>query len=525
MAAFQSLRSRIFATIFLLACLLLGLVYWLLQEALLGLVEQEVRVQEKIMLEMVREPALHVLVTQEYSALQPLLEGLRNDERIVRAALADAGGTVVAASHAADLGRQLGALPLEPDTHRHAIDLLRSSVRLGTLALEFSRQPLVEAQQDARQLTMAIAAGGMILITLAGLGTAWLLTRRLDRLRLAAEKLAAGDLTVRTGLRGRDEVAALSRSFDLMARRVAENQYALMRLNMALERRVQERTADLSRSLEDMQRMQEQLVQSEKMAALGSLVAGVSHEINTPLGISVTAASYVEELLKSLEEGIRSGRLTRTDLAKFMAQATEGNATVLANLRRAAELIRNFKMVAVDQSSAKRREFMLLETLREIVSTLSPLLKNRRIRLQLDIPDGIAMDSYPGPLGQVITNLFSNALLHAFEGRAEGYIAIKARAYADNSVALYFSDDGVGVPPAYLGRLFDPFFTTKSGEGGSGLGLNIAYNIVTGILGGQITVDSRLGEGTTFTITMPRTAPQSAERSKPAAGTAQVSAA
>jgi signal transduction histidine kinase len=152
----------------------------------------------------------------------------------------------------------------------------------------------------------------------------------------------------------------------------------------------------------------------------------------------------------------------------------------------------------------------------EIVSTLKPMLRNRNIDLLLDVPDGIAMDSYPGPLGQVITNLFSNALLHAFEGRAGGTISIMARTYADGSVAIYFSDDGVGIAPEHLSRIFYPFFTTKSGEGGSGLGLSIVYNIVTGVLGGSISTESRHGAGCTFTITLPRVAP-TADRGRPAA--------
>jgi signal transduction histidine kinase len=237
-------------------------------------------------------------------------------------------------------------------------------------------------------------------------------------------------------------------------------------------------------------------------------VAGVSHEIDAPLGISVTAATYVDELFKALEERLRSGRFTPEYLDEFIGKVTDANAMTLANLQRAAELIRNFKMVAVDQASAQRREFMLMETVQEIVSTLRPLLRNRRVELVLDLPDGISMDSYPGPLGQVITNLFSNALLHGFEGRSSGRITIKARTYADQSVGLFFSDDGAGVPAEHLNRIFDPFFTTKGGEGGSGLGLSIAYNIFTGLLGGSITVESRPGEGATFTITMPRVAPQ-----------------
>ncbi len=502
-----TLRARIAAAIFLVVGALIGVAFWQVLNTLQTLLQEQVVAQEQLLLDVLRDDAALALQNQAVDGLRHQLAALQRDKHFLRAVLADSAGRVVLDSEQTQPGRRLSELRPAPGAHWRRLALGSAAQRSGTLVLEFSRAQLDEAQEDAFSLGIAIAATGMILITLVGLAIGWLLTRRIDRLRAAAEQMADGNLAVRTGLRGGDEVAALSRAFDLMAQRVAASQYELLRLNRALEHRVQQRTIDLSKSLEEMQRMQDQMVQSEKLAALGSLVAGVSHEINTPLGISVTAATLVEELLKSLEERLRSGGLTRQFLQDFMARSTEANAMALANLQRAAELIRNFKMVAVDQASAKRRQFMLRETVQEIVSTLKPMLKNRRIEVLLDIPDGIAMDSYPGPLGQVITNLFSNALLHAFEGRAEGAIAIKARAYADGTVAVHFSDDGVGIEPEHLNRIFDPFFTTKSGEGGSGLGLSIAYNIVTGVLGGRISAESRLGEGSTFTLTMPLVAP------------------
>lgn len=502
-----TLRARIAATIFLLVGLLVGVAFWQVLGALQTMLQEQVVAQEERTLDMLKDASLQVLASGNPAVLQSQFIGLQRDKHVVRAVLADAQGQVVVASNAADVGHKLLALKPSPRAYWRKRILGNPMARTGTLALEFPSTQFDEAREDAMSLGIAIAATCMILITLAGLGIGWLLTRRIDKLREAAQQMADGNLAVRTGLRGRDEVAAVSRAFDLMAQRVAASQYEMMRMNRALEHRVRQRTLELTKSVEDMQRVQDKLIQSEKLAALGSLVAGVSHEIDTPLGISVTAATYVDELFKALEEQLRSGRFTREYLDEFITKVTDANAMSLANLQRAAELMRNFKMVAVDQSSAKRREFMLMETIQEIVSTLRPLLKNRRVDLVLDLPDGISMDSYPGPLGQVITNLFSNSLLHGFEGRSSGCITIKARSYADKSVGLFFSDDGQGVPSEYLNRIFDPFFTTKGGEGSSGLGLSIAYNIVTGILGGSIAVESRLGEGTTFTITMPRVAP------------------
>lgn len=507
MLAAVTLRARIAAAIFLVVGVLVGVASWQLHRALQTLLQEQVLAQEHLLLDVLREDAALALQAGDFDALRRRMMALQRDRRILGAAVADGTGRVVFASETGQLGLRVDRLPPAAGRQWRQLALGSPKQPAGTLALAFSLAAQEEAREDAVSLGIASAAAGMILITLVGLAVGWLLTRRIDRLRVAAQQMAEGNLAVRTGLGGRDEVAALSRAFDLMAQRVAASQQELLRLNRALEHRVQQRTGELTRSLEEMKRLQDQMVQSEKLAALGSLVAGVSHEINTPLGISVTAATLVEELLKSVEERLRSGGLTRQFLQDFVARATEGNAMALANLQRAAELIRNFKMVAVDQASAKRRQFMLRETVHEIVSTLRPLLKNRRIELRLDVADGIAMDSYPGPLGQVITNLFSNALLHAFEGRAEGTITIKARGYADGSVALYFSDDGSGIAAGDQPRIFDPFYTTKSGEGGSGLGLSIVYNIVTGVLGGSISVESRAGAGTTFTLTMPQVAP------------------
>lgn len=503
-----TLRARIAAAIFLLVGALVGVAFWQVLNVLQTMLQEQVVAQEERTLDLLKDASLQALASGNPVLLQSQFVGLQRDKHVLRAALADAQGRVVVTSHPADLGQKLLSLQPGAQAYWRKRILGNPAARTGTLALEFPSAQFDEAREDARSLGVAIAATCMILITLVGLGIGWLLTRRIDKLREAAQQMADGNLAVRTGLRGRDEVAAVSRAFDLMAQRVAASQYEMMRMNRALEHRVRQRTLELTQSVEEMKRMQDKLVQSEKLAALGSLVAGVSHEIDAPLGISVTAATYVDELFKALEERLRSGRFTPEYLDEFIGKVTDANAMTLANLQRAAELIRNFKMVAVDQASAQRREFMLMETVQEIVSTLRPLLRNRRVELVLDLPDGISMDSYPGPLGQVITNLFSNALLHGFEGRSSGRITIKARTYADQSVGLFFSDDGAGVPAEHLNRIFDPFFTTKGGEGGSGLGLSIAYNIVTGLLGGSITLESRPGEGATFTITMPRVAPQ-----------------
>ena len=184
---------------------------------------------------------------------------------------------------------------------------------------------------------------------------------------------------------------------------------------------------------------------------------------------------------------------------------------VMHNLTQAADLVSSFKQVAVDQTSTKRRKFDLKEVVEEVLATVHHLVKTKPIHVRTDLADGIEMDSYPGPLGQVLNNLFNNVLEHAFAGRAGGEISIRTRREGQDQVLLEFRDDGAGIEPAHLPKIFDPFFTTRLGQGGSGLGLNIVHNIVTGVLGGYITVNSQLGRGTSFTLLIPVVAPRAAD--------------
>jgi signal transduction histidine kinase len=185
----------------------------------------------------------------------------------------------------------------------------------------------------------------------------------------------------------------------------------------------------------------------------------------------------------------------------------DSSQLVTRNLRRAAELITSFKHVAVDQTSSQRREFDLGEVLREVVGTLHHTFRKTPYTLDIDVPEGILMDSYPGPLGQVATNLINNALTHGFEGRDHGRMLFRVRPVGTDRVDIEFSDDGKGIPADNLKHVFDPFFTTRLGQGGSGLGLNITYNIIEGLLGGSIRVTSEPGQGTHFVIEIPLKAP------------------
>ncbi|MES2316350.1 MAG: CHASE domain-containing protein [Pseudomonadota bacterium] len=265
--------------------------------------------------------------------------------------------------------------------------------------------------------------------------------------------------------------------------------------------------SDLSTVLVTLKQAQTNLITSEKMASLGSLVAGVAHELNTPIGNSLLTATALDDMVSAFEKKYAEGGVKRSALEAHMADTKLACSIMTSSLRRAADLITSFKQVAVDQTSDKRRRFDLAEVMHDTLATFAAQLRRVNCETRIDCPPALILDSYPGSVGQILSNLINNALLHAFEGRSSGTLVITARAASDDQVVLIFSDDGVGMPPKILHQVFDPFFTTKMGQGGSGLGMNIVYNIVTGMLGGSIDVESSTEHGTSVTIRMPRAAP------------------
>ncbi|HEY8024312.1 MAG TPA: ATP-binding protein [Burkholderiaceae bacterium] len=267
--------------------------------------------------------------------------------------------------------------------------------------------------------------------------------------------------------------------------------------------------AELAGVLNTLNAAQEELVQNKKLAGLGSLVSGIAHELNTPIGNCMMAASTLSDQTRTFSaQFAEKGSVKRSDLTAYFEEAKSAGDMLSRNLHRAAELIASFKQVAVDQTNLNRRRFMLDTTIDNIVLTLKTRLKKTPFKIEQQVPGHIECDSYPGQLGQVLSSLLDNALLHGFDGRDIGTIAISAELDKDVGVILRFSDDGNGIAAEHLERVFDPFFTTKLGKGGSGLGLNIVYNIVSGVLGGTIKVTSEAGKGTKFQISLPLVAPR-----------------
>jgi signal transduction histidine kinase len=322
----------------------------------------------------------------------------------------------------------------------------------------------------------------------------------LQQIMTAMRAITSGNLERRViGTKATDEIGAMARAVDVfrenaIAKRTAEND-----LRASKER--------AENALAELRATQQNLIDAERLAALGGLVAGVAHEVNNPVGISLTVASSMERRAAAFEADLKARTpLRRSQLEDFVQTSKDASQQLVSNLQRAAELIQSFKQVAVDRSHAERREFDLHEASEQIVASLRPVLKKAPITLHMNVPEGLTLNSYPGSYGQVLTNLFLNAVNHAFADGRAGTIRFEAKARSSDDIEIVFADDGAGMTPEVQRQAFNPFFTTRRSEGGTGLGLHIVYNLVTQQLGGRMMLDSKPGQGTTFRIIIPRAA-------------------
>lgn len=247
----------------------------------------------------------------------------------------------------------------------------------------------------------------------------------------------------------------------------------------------------------------DQLIEAEKMASLGGLVAGVAHEINTPVGIGVTAASHLRERYLILKQEYDSGALRKPSLESFMDTCAEATRILESNLQRASVLIHSFKQIAVDQSSGDKRRFNVREYLDELILSMHPELKKTKLTVEQDCEDELWIDSYPGAISQILTNLIMNSIIHAYDPPAKGTLLISF-SEREEHYELVYTDDGKGIEDSARQQIFEPFFTTRRGQGSSGLGLHICYNLVKQTLAGHIECDSGIDEGTRFTMVLPK---------------------
>jgi len=355
----------------------------------------------------------------------------------------------------------------------------------------------------------------------------------LQELAKYAERISKGDFTHAIQKTSEDEIGQLCHAFNTMSKTIKNNMEVIGNANRALQQahdelevKVEIRTQDLlamneemkaineelAHTLENLRETQLQLVQSAKMASLGSLVAGVAHEINTPIGVGVTAITHLQEITKEFIQLYEVGELKRQDLKNYLVDCDEAIKIIFSNLERASHLIRSFKQVSVDQSNEVGRVFHVKKYLDEILLSLQPKLKRTQHIVTIQCDEELKMDSYPGAFAQIITNLVVNSLVHAYDMEAAGEIKIVVVKNDDNKICLTYSDNGKGMEPAVVEKIFNPFFTTKRGRGGTGLGLSILYNIITQQFGGTIECSSTVGKGTTFIIQFPIITPSNAEK-------------
>jgi signal transduction histidine kinase len=291
-----------------------------------------------------------------------------------------------------------------------------------------------------------------------------------------------------------------------LLRRLAEYQ-------SSLEKRVEHRTRALEKSnnelhlaMERLDQARVELVRGEKLAGLGSLVAGVAHELNTPIGNTVIVASTMQEQVTSFTKTFNSGNLRKSDLKLLLERVNEGTELLIRSTHRARDLVASFKHVAVDQTSDRRREFKVAEVVDDVLNTMRPSFSGMNINSEVQ-PD-ILCEGYPGPLGQLLTNLIQNAIIHGVGQAKDGLVSVMCKSLDDNQMEIVVEDNGQGMTPEIMKKIFEPFFTTRLGSGGSGLGLSIVHNLATGMLGGKIAVESTIGKGTRFIVTLPRISPE-----------------
>ena len=456
------------------------------------------------------------LVFRDRVAAQDTLAALHAKPEITHACLylrnGDGSETLIGSYAAEGESRcppQSGSIGLERQAKTVTIitPVELKGARVGTLSMTQTLAPLLTGVRTQVIITLVVFAVSFAVSFLVGWWIQRGIAKPITALAETAQRVSeTQDYDLRALYEARDEVGQLVVHFNQMLTQIALRRAQLQTAREDLQLQVEEKTTantELRRVLERLQEAQAQLVQSEKLASLGGLVAGVAHEINTPVGVGVTAASALEASTQQLRRQYESDNMRRSDLERFIATAAESTGIILHNLQRAADLIQSFKQVAVDQSSGERRCFQLKHYLEEVLLSLQPQIRKHGHSATVECPSELSIDSYPGALAQIVTNLVSNSLAHGYSSDQHGNLRVVVREVGDH-IELVYSDDGCGIPPEHMGKVFDPFFTTKRGRGGSGLGLHIVFNLVVQLLHGKVWLDSRPGEGTSVTVQFPK---------------------
>ena len=367
------------------------------------------------------------------------------------------------------------------------------------------RQPMAEIFPLIRTFYIVAVAVSVFAIAISTLLAIYRIRWVLSPLRTlidAASAVSSGDYNIDLGYVPVLEVSELAHHFQVMVNAVFERESNLDQL-------VKERTHKLEVSLDELRQTQDQMLLQERMAALGSLVSGVAHEINTPIGIGFTAATYLRDEISELRKRQKAGSLDADAWLGFLTTSEESVRIIEKGLRQAASQIRSFKRVAVDQTGADRRLFDVRDYIDDVISILHPVWRKRDIEFDIRCPSGNVIDSFPGAFGQILNNLIMNSLIHGFPDNASGTILISVS--TGDELVMEYRDDGAGMDEDVRSRVFDPFFTTRRNVGGSGLGMHVVYNLVTQLFGGAITCESSPGTGTRFRISFTPGSPGGSE--------------
>lgn len=481
--------SKVLPVLFIASAVFLAVLAWLelekAQEVNRHLAQQKVNNLSRLLTEPVWQLA--------HSVSENILETTLEDPTITCVILEHASGGVLT-SPPLQVGR---CDEIETVWNHFSSTIVYSGPRgdhaLGTVGIYADiRSSLQDITSQLWGLALLVAILFMALVTTTALAFRWTILHPLNSFSESLRHYQNTGKRLPVDWHSLDELGLLINEYN-----------ATLHLQAQTERQLSEAKDEAEQALASLKEAQDMLIQTEKLASLGRLVAGIAHEINTPVGNSRTVVTALGLKLKLFHQELESGSLKRSSLDKFLASLDEAIRILDSSLDMAAEQISNFKQVAVDQTSTQQRRFDLREVVDEVIYTLRPRIKHTQFHVEVDVPEGIELDSFPGPLGQIITNCFNNSLIHGFDGRDQGCITISARRNGEHDVMLEISDDGIGMSAAELKKAFDPFFTTKMGRGGSGLGLHIVFNLVNTVLRGSVELDSAPGKGLKLLFRIP----------------------
>ena len=429
--------------------------------------------------------------------------------------------SIAAESKINDLARYFTA---RLDEDNQVIEIIRpiniEEQTLGYVYVRMSSESFFSYVSGTRMVQVATIVLIIIAAFLVALKYGQMLANPIQDTNLMLQKVARSrDYSLRFSASNVREYDHMLDSINILLSRVEEyiskQQQAereLQTLNSRLEEEVNQRTValksannELIQTLEKLHQFQRQIVENEKMASLGDMVAGVAHEVNTPIGLGITASTMMLDRLAVIDQQFKDKTLKASAMERFINESRENLNIIYRNLDRAAQLISSFKQVAVDQTSEEAREVNVKQLIEETLMSMRPRLKKVTHTINIDCPETFNVMCKAGPLNQILINLIMNSLIHAFETVENGKIDVIARLTDDQKLKIIYKDNGSGIPTSIKKRIFDPFVTTKRGQGGSGLGMHLVFNLVTQALNGNIKLESEEGNGVEFTLTFPVT--------------------